>query len=205
MPGSVTTGKEPLALHEPVPRIFKRGRNIDASQTNWRTTVYGNVDDDVIWRIQVRNTGLAALQDLKFDDLMQNGNFEINYACPTFGDANTITNNTNNGVAPAGLLDTSGGDCKHSGSPINPIGNSIPGFIVDDPFGNPANDEPGAYVDVAAGGSTYIYLVGKITNSCTANRQILQTMLSGAVKLIHLMVGLHKHLPEQQGVVKLQR
>ncbi|MCW9030500.1 MAG: hypothetical protein OQK58_03350, partial [Gammaproteobacteria bacterium] len=151
--GSVSTNKFPLAIHEPTPTIRKRGRNVDANQTSWRTTVYGNIDDDVIWRIQVSNSGLAALQDLKFDDLMQNGNFQINYACPTAGDADTIANNTNNGVAPAGLLDTNGGDCKHAGSAINPIGNSIPDFRVDDPFGNPANDEPGAYVDVPAGGS----------------------------------------------------
>lgn len=170
VPASVSTAKFPLQLHEPAPRIRKRGRNVDASQNSWRTTVYGNIDDDVIWQIRIRNSGLAALQDLKFDDLMQNGNFQINYACPTAGDANTITNNTNNGVAPAGLLDTNGGDCKHAASPINPIGNSIPDFRVDDPFGNPANDEPGAYVDVPAGGNTYIYLVGKILNSCTPNR-----------------------------------
>ena len=99
---SVSTGKEPLPIHEPRPSIQKRGRNVDAVQNNWSGTVYGNINDDVIWRIRIRNSGLAALQDLKFNDLMQNGNFQINYACPSFNEANTIANA--DGAGPVGNL-----------------------------------------------------------------------------------------------------
>lgn len=155
--GSVQTNKFSLPIHEPVPSVTKLGRNVDAAQGNgsYASTVYGNINDDVIWRIRVTNSGLADLEDLKFDDLMQNGNFQINFACPTAGEANSIA--AADGVGPVG-------NCINSS-------NSISNFAVDDPFGNPSNDEPGAYVDVPAnGGFTDIFLVGKITNSCTANR-----------------------------------
>lgn len=154
--GSVFTNRFPLELHEPNPSVTKLGRNVDANQGtgSYTTFVYGNINDDVIWRIQVANSGLADLQDLRFDDLMQNGNFQINFACPTEGEASSIA--AADGAGPVG-------NCINSSNTINNFG-------VDDPFGNPANDEPGAYVDVPDGGSTYIYLVGKITNSCTANR-----------------------------------
>lgn len=152
--GSVSNNKITLALHEPIPAVTKRGRNVDANQNNWRSTVYGNINDDVIWRIQISNSGLADLEDLRFDDLMQNGNFQINYACPTFTEANNIA--VADGGGPIG-------NCLNSS-------NNISNFGVDDPFGNPSNDENTAYVDVPAGGSTYIYLVGKITSSCVTNR-----------------------------------
>ena len=155
-PGTVSYGKIQLPIHEPIPSVTKLGRNVDSNQGtgSYTSTVYGNIDDDVIWRIQVANSGLADLQDLRFDDLMQNGNFQINYACPTEGEASTIA--AADGAGPVG-------NCTNAG-------NTISNFGVDDPFGNPANDEPGRYVDVPASGNTFIYLVGKVTNSCTANR-----------------------------------
>lgn len=154
--GTVSTNKIPLPLHEPIPSVTKLGRNVDASQGtgSYTSTVYGNISDDVIWRIQIANSGLADLEDLKFDDLMQNGNFQINYACTTEGEASTIA--AANGAGPVG-------NCVNSS-------NSISDFIVDDPFGNPNNDENAAYVDIPAGGTTEIYLVGKITSSCVTNR-----------------------------------
>jgi uncharacterized repeat protein (TIGR01451 family)/fimbrial isopeptide formation D2 family protein len=155
--GTVSTSKIPLPIHEPVPTVTKLGRNVDSNQGtgSYTSTVYGNINDDVIWRIRVTNSGLADLEDLKFDDLLQNGNFQINFACPTEGEANSIA--LADGAGPVG-------NCINSS-------NSINDFAVDDPFGNPANDEPGASVDVPAnGGFTDIFLVGKITNSCTANR-----------------------------------
>ncbi len=153
---SAVSGPEILPLHEPIPTVTKLGRNADASQGSgsYSATVYGNINDDVIWRIQVANSGLADLEDLKFDDLMTNGNFQINYACPTEAGASSVV--AANGVDPGG------NNCVASG-------NTITDFGVDDPFGNPSNDETGAYVDVPASGSTYIYLVGKITSSCNAN------------------------------------
>ena len=159
-PGSTTisTGLDTLTLREPNPVVTKSGRNVDANQGNWTSTVYGNVDDDVIWRIQVSNAGTADLQDLRFDDLMQDGSLDINYACPTLTAATAVTGN--NGVAPGGSV------CVASS-------NTISDFDVDNPFGNPDNDSPDI-VDVPQGGSAYIYLVGKIRSapdgSCTNNR-----------------------------------
>ncbi|WP_319409576.1 SdrD B-like domain-containing protein [uncultured Desulfosarcina sp.] len=149
-----------LPLREPDPVIFKRGRNVDASQTSWSQTVYGNEFDDVIWRIQVRNDGDADLQDLRFDDLMQTGNLNISYICPTAAGAAAVA--VNNGVNPGGT------GCLAAG-------NSINNFDVDNPFGNPGNDSPDL-VDVTDGTSTYVYLVGKVPNSgsgvgsCSVNR-----------------------------------
>jgi len=150
------TGFDRLPLREPIPSVVKQGRNADANQGSgqYSNTVYGNINDDVIWRIQISNSGLAGLQDLKFDDLMQNGNFQINYACPTEAEAAAITNA--NGAGPVG-------NCINAS-------NSINNFIVDDPFGNRALSFDGYEVDVTAGGTASIYLVGKITTSCISNK-----------------------------------
>jgi len=143
-----------LPLREPIPRVFKTGRNVDALQTAYTNPVYGNINDDLIWRIQVQNSGLADLQDLRFDDLMQAGNMVINYACPTAASADAVANN--NGVRPGG-------------SPCVNASNTIPDFDVDNPFGNPGNDSPDL-VDVRRGSSAFIYLVGKITSSCATSK-----------------------------------
>jgi large repetitive protein len=157
---TVSTGLDTLPLREPSPVVSKRGRNADAGQsaTQYSTTVYGNVNDDVVWRIQVRNNGLADLQDLRFSDLMQSGNLVVNYACPTEAAATAIANA--NGIGPGNQ------GCV-------PAGNSINNFDVDNPFGNPGNDWPDL-VDVWQGQSAYIYLVGKVPHtpngSCSINR-----------------------------------
>ncbi len=157
---TVTTGLDLLPLREPNPNVTKRGRNVDASQGTgqYSQTVYGNINDDVIWRIRVSNTGLADLQDLRFDDLMEAGNVEIHYACPTEASASAVA--ANNGVDPGG------GGCV-------PAGNYIDNFDVDNPFGNPGSDSPDQ-VDVRQGQSAYIYLVGKIpanpNSSCETNK-----------------------------------
>jgi large repetitive protein len=152
------SGSQTLPLHEPLPQILKRGRNVDASQGSgqYTQTVHGNNDDDVIWRIEVRNTGLAGLQDLRFDDLMQGTpNIAINYACPSEADATAVA--TNNGVAPGGSA------CVAASNTIND-------FIVTSPFGqggtsnfaSPFTGLNGFEVDVNAQSSAFIYLVGKI-------------------------------------------
>ncbi len=146
-----STGQELLPLREPVPSVTKAGRNVDAAQGGYSDPVYGNTNDDIIWQIEIGNGGLAAMQDLKFNDLMTAGNMSVNYACPTEGTALAVANN--NGALPGG-------------SPCVVASNSITDFAVDDPFGNPGNDEPGAFVDVPAGGVARVYLVGKITSSC---------------------------------------
>ena len=131
--------------------VFKRGRNVDAGQDEgeYSQTVYGNVKDDVIWRIQVRNDGTANLQDLRLDDLMESGNIDINFICPSAASAAAIT--ANNGVDPGGT------GCLLADNTIN-------NFDVDNPFGNPGSDSPDI-VDVTDGQSAYVYLVGKIPDA----------------------------------------
>jgi len=150
-----TTGPDVLPLREPMPNIVKRGRNVDAAQSSgqYSSTVYGNIDDDVIWRIEIGNGGLAGMQDVKFDDLMSGTNFQINYACPTEGEASAIA--AADGVGPVG-------NCISAS-------NTISNFLVDAPFGAMATSPDGHEVDATAGGTTYVYLVGKILNSCDAN------------------------------------
>lgn len=147
-----------LPLREPIPSITKSGWNYDAGQRQSSQTdpVYGNNNDDVVWRIQIDNGGLAGLQDLRFDDLMQAGSMTISHACTTDVAANTIA--ANNGVGSvAGCVNA---------------GNSINDFIVTDPFGDMVASFDGHEIDVAAGGSASVYLVGKITTtgSCETSR-----------------------------------
>lgn len=150
----VLTSVDTLPLREPVPSMIKLGRNVDANQGagNYTATVYGNINDDVIWRIQVDNAGLAGLQDMVFNDVMLPGNITTNYACPSEASATAVA--ANNGVDPGGL------GCVLSS-------NTITDFIVSNPFGTPNNDVPDN-VDVPASSFTQIYLVGKISSSCFA-------------------------------------
>ena len=140
----VITTFDRLSLREPIPTITKTGWNYDAGQLQGTASnpVYGNNNDDIVWRIQVDNGGLADLQDLRFDDLMQSGSLDISHICTTVDSANTIAGNNGGGPIPA--------NC-------NPAGNSI---TISDPF------------TVAAGDSASIYLVGKITTdgSCVTSR-----------------------------------
>ncbi|MGB5732345.1 MAG: hypothetical protein WBN24_12090, partial [Acidimicrobiia bacterium] len=161
-PQSATTSVDELPLYEPYPVVFKRGRNVDAGQDEgeYSQTVYGNVKDDVIWRIQIRNDGTANLQDLRLDDLMESGNININYICPSAASASAIA--ASDGVGPG----SSG--CRLAGNTIN-------NFDVDNPFGNPGNESPDI-VDVPDGQSAYVYLVGKIPDaspngSCETDRK----------------------------------
>ena len=152
----VSTPVDTLPLREPIPVLTKRGRNVDANQGSgsYTATVYGNINDDVIWRIQINNNGIAGMQDVRFDDLMQNGNMLVNYACPTEAAASAIA--AANGAGPGGA------GCVVASNTIN-------SFVVNNPFGSPGNDVPDL-VDVPANSFTQIYLVGKITSSCSVSR-----------------------------------
>jgi uncharacterized repeat protein (TIGR01451 family)/fimbrial isopeptide formation D2 family protein len=164
----VETDSHTLTMNAPNATIIKRGRNVDASQTTYTNPVYGHNNDDVIWRIQINNSGLADMQDLKFTDLMTSGNFQINYACPTAGEANTIA--TNNGAGPVGNC-IAASNTLNDWEVTNPFGNT---GTTNYPNGGNTNgftrDLNGLEVDVPAGGTTYIYLVGKVTanGSCNA-------------------------------------
>ncbi len=112
-------------MREPVPRIIKRGWNYDAGQrrNNQSDPIYGNNDDDIVWRIMIGNRGLADLQDLRLDDLMESGSMTISHACATESSANTIAANDGVGSAPGCVA----------------VGKSIDDFVVTDPFGDMAS------------------------------------------------------------------
>ena len=158
----VSTGLNTLPLREPLPVLSKLGRNVDANQSAgaYSGTVFGNINDDVIWRVRVTNNGLAAMQDMRISDAMQTGGMNIHYACPSEATATTAAINLNAIVTgnpppapPAGCV---------------AAGNTISAFVVNNPFGNPNNDSPDM-VDVPANGTTDVFLVGKLASSCVAN------------------------------------
>ena len=143
---TATTGPGTLPLREPEPQIIKTARNVDAGQGagSYSDPVYGHENDDVIWRIEVQNSGLADLQDLQFSDTIQPGNFEIDYACETEVDANSVA--TGGGA----------GGCQAVGGVTELLDLSVA-----DLFGSVA-----PYIAAPAGGSSFYFLVGRVTDSC---------------------------------------
>jgi uncharacterized repeat protein (TIGR01451 family)/fimbrial isopeptide formation D2 family protein len=154
MPATVNTGVNPLQYREPDPVVAKGGRNVDAAQGSYTPTVYGNDNDDVIWRIRVTNNGNADLQGLRLDDVMETDNIDISYICPSEAAAEEIAI-TNNGAGPSTM------GC------VSVAGNSVLDYDVDNPFGNPGGD-PSDIVDVLQSGNADIFLVGKIPVSVSA-------------------------------------
>ncbi len=141
------TGNGTLPLREPEPTIIKLGRNVDAAQGagSYSDPVYGHENDDVIWRIEVLNNGDAPLQDFRFDDVMDPGNYVIDYICDNEGDADSAA--TGGGI----------GDCQATGG-VTTLNN----VSVQALFGGAANP----YIVAPAGGSGFYYLVGRVTDSC---------------------------------------
>lgn len=145
-----------LPLREPNPTVTKLGRNVDAGQDAGEYTqqVYGNIDDDIIWRIEVGNAGTADLQDLELTDVLDVGSLGITdllYICDS------------EAAATNAAVTGSAGACA-----TFPGGNSLTEYDVDLPFASPTA------VDVPVGGTTYLYLVGKIPSlpngSCSSDR-----------------------------------
>ena len=154
-----STGDVELPIEQPVPQVIKTGRNMDAGQlSDAQNTpiVYGHQNDDVIWRVEVQNTGLAGMEDLLVDDLIS-GNFDINWVCSSEAAANGAAG-VLGGPAPAGCVSAGGG-----------ITTSVLNFAVDDPFGTPNNDENATFIDSPEGGTTSIYFVGYVRGSCSNN------------------------------------
>ncbi len=139
------TGPETLPLREPEPDLFKAGRNIDAAQAGYSSTVYAHENDDVIWRIRVRNNGDAPLQDVFFDDSIVPGNFLFDWVCDGEGDAEAAAG----GASPAGCVNLGGTT-------------TINDFDVAQEFGGGANP----YIVAPPGGSGLYYFVGRVTDSC---------------------------------------
>jgi len=145
---ATTSGPGALPLLEPVPALVKSGRNVDAGQDagSYSDPVYGHENDDVIWRIEVQNSGQADLQDFVFSDSIVPGNFEIDQVCDNEADASAAAG----GAAPAGCL-ALGGVTDVIGLAVAPV------------FGGGATP----YIAAPAGGSGFYYLIGRITDSCT--------------------------------------
>ncbi|MDH3251005.1 MAG: hypothetical protein OEQ47_18695, partial [Acidimicrobiia bacterium] len=139
-------GIAPLPLREPVPNVRLQGRNLDAGQGGYSDTVYGHETDDVIWRVRIRNDGLAPLQDFVFTDSIVPGNFVFSHVCDVQGDAVSV----GSGGPPLGCVAV----------PNTP---SVANFDVALEFGGGANP----YIVAAPGATRYYYLVGRVTNSCT--------------------------------------
>ena len=153
-PQAASSGPFELPIEQPVTGVIKQARNIDANQpvSAYADTVFGGTADDVIWRVNVTNNGpdsRADLEDLLINDTI-GGNFDISQICNNEANATAAAN----GVAPDGV------NCIANAG-LNATRN------IADPFGNPANDEPGAFIDALEGGETFIYFVGTIANTCT--------------------------------------
>ncbi|MFA0791604.1 isopeptide-forming domain-containing fimbrial protein [Microbulbifer echini] len=144
---AIDTDSMELAIREPLPSIDKRGRNIDAGQTNYTNNVYGNINDDVIWRIAISNGGAADMQDVRFDDLMTNPNMDINYACSSQTAALSIANNNGNNPGATGCVSAS---------------NNINNFELNGSFSGGSGR-----TDIPANSTLNIYLVGKVNTSCS--------------------------------------
>ncbi len=145
-----------VPLRQPQPQVEKLGRNFSARQTaaDYADPVFGGTDDIVIWQVDVANSGVtssADLEDLLVNDTVAPGlNFTLQFVCPTEADADARAVALETLVAPADAC-----------IPYLPV------LDVDDPFGNPGNDQPGTFIDAAAGSSAFVYYVGTIQNLCT--------------------------------------
>ncbi len=157
-----------LPLRQPAPVLSLQGRNVDANQsaTQYTDDVFGGAQDDVIWRLTVDNSSGQARADL--EDLLTNNvysfisetisppldnapNFNIVEICNSEANATLAANGASPGapdcIAPAGSATNTTED-------------------IDDPFGNPGNDEVAAFVDTLQGGQAQIYFVGKMQTLC---------------------------------------
>lgn len=160
-----------LTYRSPKIQVNKVAYNWDAGQrlNTASDTIHGHNDDDVIWRVQIRNQGsnLAPLQDLRIDDVVSGADLMgITHMCATQGAAETLANNNGGGAVPSGCV-------------VREIalGTRLSDYDVDAPFGNSSNDNPytpADIIDIPEGGSEAnrtltIWMVGKARSnaSCT--------------------------------------
>lgn len=159
-PGSNTTGPVELRLEQPLPQVDKLGRNTDAGQLvgNYADTVFGHIEDDIIWRVELQNfTGQADLQNLVLRDNITAGNFDIDFICAT--DASAQIAADRQVALPADCIDISAGTVVNDLDILN-------GRDIDPPLnnmGSPAN----LLIDVPQGDNHYIYYIGRILGACT--------------------------------------
>ncbi|RDH81167.1 MAG: hypothetical protein DIZ80_13705 [endosymbiont of Galathealinum brachiosum] len=170
---AVTGALVELPIRQPHPQVTKLGRNVDAGMAvgDYAPLVAGHIEDSIIWRVETQNTGLAGLEDLEMDDFITGGNFDINWVCNSEATATAAAAVISSGSTPAGCIPATAG----------PFASSVPNLDIDDTtdgpastsasgFGNPNNDEPVTYVDVAPNSaSAFIYYVGRIQSACSLN------------------------------------
>jgi uncharacterized repeat protein (TIGR01451 family)/fimbrial isopeptide formation D2 family protein len=156
----VDSGFIELPIRQPEPLVSKLGWNIDAGQLEGTATdiVYGHLNDDVVWRIEIQNNGDANLEDLLLNETID-ANFDLYWVCNSATAATNAEGQTT-GPTPAGCLSV------QSSPTLSELRD------VDDPLGNPNNDEDlpsNIDVDVPANGTTVIYYVGITDSACTQN------------------------------------
>ncbi|WP_066966936.1 DUF11 domain-containing protein [Microbulbifer sp. Q7] len=167
-----------IDVREPGIALNKQGWNYDSGQRqNTRSDqVFGHNDDDIVWRINIRNTGNAPLQDLRIDDLLSRADvMDANYVCPSAAEANAIA--AQNGVLPLGsncvATDAATGAVLADWSVAAPFGHNddIPppyANTVDSVIAGTSSDA----IDIRAGDNINLYVVGKIhgSGSCAPGR-----------------------------------
>lgn len=152
-----------VPLRQPQPTVDKQGRNYSARQgdTQYSDPVFGGTDDVLVWRVDVQNSGVTSSADL--EDLLVNdtigGNFTLRYICPSEAAATAMAATLETELFAGNPAPAPIAQCRDYAT-FNPLD-------VDDPFGNPGSDEPGAFIDVEQGESAFIYYVGEIAALCT--------------------------------------
>lgn len=162
-------------IRQPQLSLNKQGWNYDIGQREGTRsqTVYGHNDDDIVWRLNIANTGNAPLQDLRIDDVLSRADvMNAHYVCPTAGAANNIA--ANNGVPPGGSpcvpTDALTGTILSNWNVAPPFG---AGINIPQPYAATVNAiTPGVAagaIDIAAGGSTNIYITGKLQGNASCS------------------------------------
>ncbi|WP_158078577.1 DUF11 domain-containing protein [Microbulbifer mangrovi] len=164
-------------VFSPQIQLNKQGWNYDSGQREGTRSdrVYGHNDDDIVWRINISNTGDADLQDLRVDDVLNRADImDANYVCPTADAANAIA--SANGVLPGGST------CVSTDALTGTV---LQDFEVADPFGQhtSVNDISPAYVDndndtadIRNGSTINLYIVGKIhSDAACTNAELINT------------------------------
>ncbi len=162
-----------LPLEQPVPEIVLQGRNVDANQsaTQYTDDVFGGAQDDVIWRLTLANDSAQARADL--EDLLVNSLFSFVSEtiapppdiAPNFNIAE-VCNSEANATLAANGASPGAPDCISPGSANLPGSAISTAHDVDDPFGNPNNDEVAAFVDTLEGTQATVYFVGQFQTLC---------------------------------------
>lgn len=158
---------EVLPLRQPDPRVDIAGRNVSAGQNDYTTILApfnvgdtaGGTADRTVWRVGVENLGDDELEDLLIEDVIEliNASTAINFS----------------------IEDVCAEDPYALNDPLNidrsscdPIGLSAASVAkdVDDPFGNPGNDQPTTFFDVTQGDTAFVYFAGTMLNQCQDNQ-----------------------------------